>query len=520
MHDKTELVITGQDVSLRDLYYCVVNHHAVRLSDDVISSVETAYKFLHDQIEGAEPIYGVTTGFGPLANTFISHQDACDLQKNLIRMVSTGVGPPVSETHARGGMLARLISLSRGHSGVRVPTLHLLADFMNHNIVPIIPKLGTVGASGDLAPMAHMALCLIGEGDVVYQGRTESSSAVLKRLGLQPLDPQPKEGLALINGTPMMTGIAAINDVLADKLVKFALAAAVMYSELFHVRKEAFHPLIAEVRNHPGQYRITTWINALLGSSDRIRDIGASHQAGDSIQDVYSIRCIPQVFGGIQDCITFHHNVVLRELNSVTDNPLIFPREKLILSGGNFMGTHVALASDNLSNAVVNLANHAERIVARIVDPVQNNTLPPYLQPYKTGLHSGFMSAQVSATSLIGYMRSLAIPASVQSIPTNGNNQDIVSMGTIASQKTSEILYYAFRLVAIELIALTQAFEIAGGFQKNTDFCGSSRMMARRVREISEFVSEDRPLYKDFESVANHLASDDWEADLNKYLGL
>lgn len=517
------LIDSTSDFKLSDFEAVMDDHQQVMLTEATLHKLTKCRSFLQNEIDQEKIIYGVTTGYGPLANRFIATDQVNQLQKNLIRMVATGIGEAMPLHHVKASMLTRLINLSKGYSGVTEECVELLSFFINNNIIPFVPELGTVGASGDLTPLAHIALALMGEGKVHYKGQWRDAKSVLEELDLSVLEPKAKEGLALINGTAVMTGIAGLNQVLTERILKLSVMLSVIYIELQNGKMEAFHPLFGEVRPHAGQQKVIRWLNQLLQTSNMVdrnktNDQSLSHQPSHLIQDVYSLRCIPQIFGAIADVIDFHERTLLIELNAVTDNPLIFPDDESIMSGGNFMGSHIALCSDALTNALINIAVHAERVIARIVDPVLNNHLPPYLQGDNDGLNSGFMSAQVSATSIVAYVKSLATPASIQSIPTNGNNQDVVSMGTIAAQKTNVVLNRVIDLLSIEALALVQAFELKGGFEDNSLFSEPTVGFANEIRKISSFVKNDRPLYNDFKDVSEFLKSSELSRLIDGFL--
>jgi tyrosine ammonia-lyase len=509
-------------VSLEAFGQLVLERVPVTLSDATRARVQRAKDALDALVADRALIYGVTTGYGPLATEYIAPEQCETLQRNLIYHLCAGVGEPFSDLHTRAIMAARLISLSQGYSALRPKTLERLATFLNRNILPEIPEMGTVGASGDLTPLAHMALTLLGEGFVRYEGRRRSSVEVLAECGLPPLTLEAKEGLALVNGTSAMTGVAAVNAVFARRLHDWRLS--VLFAELMSAKADAYHPLLAQVRPHPGQLAVVERLRALTAGSTRLQgdggrparlapgsgaDDGILH-AQAIVQDPYTLRCVPQIYGAIEDVLRFHDGIVTTELNAVTDNPVFFPAAEqdddcLVLHGGNFYGQHVAFASDALAGAVTKLALHAERVVARITDPKLNGErFPAFLQADRLGLQSGLMGAQVTASAVVAEMRALATPAAIQSVPTNANNQDVVSMGTIAARKAAKALDLACYVLAVEALALVQAFELAGGFQPETGrtFSPASQRLARWLREQVAFISEDRPLAPDLSALA------------------
>ena len=466
--------------------------------------VEASRARLEEAVRARQLIYGVTTGYGPLANRHISPDKSTELQRNLIYHLSSGVGEPLSPRQTRALMVARANSLAQGFSAIRVSSLQLLIDCVNAGVLPVIPRMGTVGASGDLTPLAHLARGLMGEGRALYQGNLMTAAEALSRAGLSPLAPTHKEGLALVNGTSAMTGIAALNAVDARTALELSLQHTLLYSELLSGRREAWDERLAQVRPHPGQVAVTARLLELSASSRRLRrpqpggavvaeDVTCVARHAEALQDPYTIRCAPQIFGAVADVLSFHDGVVATELNAVTDNPVFF--EEGPVHGGNFYGQHVAFASDALVTAVVKLALTAERRIARITDEAQNHGLPPFLQARSPGLQSGFMGAQVTATAIVAEMRAKAVPASVQSIPTNANNQDVVSMGTIAARKGAEMLDHLFDVLAIEAMILVQGLELRD--PHGTGFAEASKTLAGRVRRHVAPLIEDRALADD-----------------------
>jgi tyrosine ammonia-lyase len=459
-------------------------------------------------------IYGVTTGFGPLAGRFIDPEQTEQLQRNLVSHLACGVGRTFDRRQTRAIMAARAINLSKGHSAVRPESVQLLVDCLNADLLPIIPSMGTVGASGDLTPLAHMTWALFGEGEVLLKGRLMKASEAFLSTNLKPLVPAHKEALAFVNGTSAMTGIAALNGCDTRRALDLALRLTVLYAELMQGRIEAFDGRFSAVRPHPGQRKATAEILRLCQGSRRLRTFAHTYLPPETFnehcvspghevaQDPYTVRCAPQIYGAVLDVLSFHDQVVEIELNSVTDNPIFFDED--VLHGGNFYGQHVSFASDALMTAVIKLAVHSERKIARIVDEKLNQGLPPFLQADRTGLQSGFMGAQVTASAILAEMRSKAIPSSIQSIPTNANNQDVVTMGTIAARKVAEMLDHIFDLLAIEALIMVQGFEILGGFCSE-DFSSSSRDLAIFVRRISSFLDSDRPLFSDISSLSQEL---------------
>ena len=492
------------ELSPGDLARVVDGTADLALPSQACQRVEASRARLEEAVRARQLIYGVTTGYGPLANRHISPDKSTELQRNLIYHLSSGVGEPLSPRQTRALMVARANSLAQGFSAIRVSSLQLLIDCVNAGVLPVIPRMGTVGASGDLTPLAHLARGLMGEGRAIYQGKIMTAAEALSRAGLSPLAPTHKEGLALVNGTSAMTGIAALNAVDARAALELSLQHTLLYSELLSGRREAWDERLAQVRPHPGQVAVTARLLELSASSRRLRrpqpggavvaeNVTCVERHAEALQDPYTIRCAPQIFGAVADVLSFHASIVTTELNAVTDNPVFF--EEGPVHGGNFYGQHVAFASDALVTAVVKLALTAERRIARITDEAQNHGLPPFLQARFPGLQSGFMGAQVTATAVVAEMRAKAVPASVQSIPTNANNQDVVSMGTIAARKGAEMLDHLFDVLAIEAMILVQGMELRD--PHGTGFAEASKALASRVRRHVAPLVEDRALADD-----------------------
>lgn len=457
-------------------------------------------------------IYGVTTGYGPLADRQIDPAQGEQLQRKLVYHLASGVGAPLPAAAARAVTVARLMTLARGLSAVRPELLDWLCATLNAGLAPIIPEKGTVGASGDLTPLAHMALAFMGEGAFWRDGEAAPAAEMLASVGIAPITLRHKEGLALVNGTSAMAGLAALNGVRARRLVRASALLTVAYAEVLGGHRAAWHPLAAEARPHPGQRRATALLWALTADSPhlqpfeatppRIGETGADGTVCAQLpQDAYSIRCAPQLLGAVDEALLHHDATVERELTAVTDNPLVFPDEDVLLHAGNFFGQHVSFVSDALLNAVAMLGVWAERQVARVTDPLLNAGLPPFLQGRATGLNSGFMGAQVTASALVAELRAKSAPASIQSVPTNANNQDVVTMGTIAARRAGEAITDVARILAIEAMCLAQAVELRER-ESGAPFGPAPRAIVDLARGRSAFLDEDRPLSEEIEAVA------------------
>lgn len=505
-------------LSLDEFERIALGHLSFTPTQQQWQDISNAHRYLLDQVAQRRLIYGVTTGYGPLATTYVEPHHSEELQQNLVHHLCSGVGPALTRVQTRSLITARLLSLARGHSGASPALVQRLIDCLEHDFVPEIPSQGTVGASGDLTPLAHLARALSGGGRVRLRGSEwQPSSDAHRQLGWEPLTLAGKDAIALVNGTSVTAGIAALNGALSQRMATLSSALTLLYTELLHGHREAFHPLIGEVRPHPGQRHMHNWLWQMSADSERLQAWSASgqflsHAAQDAIrqhqplpQDAYTMRCAPQALGAVLDTIEQHNSVANRELTSVTDNPLLFVDQDTVLHGGNFFGQHLAFASDHLRNAVIQMALYSERRIARITDPLRNGGLPAFMQSHQTGLHSGFMGAQVTATSLVAELRSDATPASIQSIPTNADNQDIVPLGTIAARKTANALNVLQKILAIEAMVLSQAMDV----ENRAGFCRCSQQLYDMVRETVARLERDRPLAEDIEALADRLANPD-----------
>lgn len=473
--------------------------------------------FLERMAAQRRRIYGVTTGYGPLANTYVDPSASAELQRGLVYHLSSGVGPLLEPAEVRAIMAARAATLARGHSAVRPETLQRVLDGLAADFVPQVPAIGTVGASGDLTPLAHITLAFTGQGRAWLAGKDMAADAALAAAGLEPISPEGKDALALVNGTSAMTAIAALNANRARRTVQLSALLTVLHGEALGGHREAFEAGLAAVRPHPGQAWAQRALHRASEGSARLQalqqpppslpdamDPGRALHQQPLPQDAYSFRCAPQHLGAVVDALRFHEETVSRELYAVTDNPVFFPDSEEVLHGGNFFGQHVAFAADALNNALLTLAVHSERRIARITDPTLNRGLPPFVRGNDNGRHSGFMGAQVTATALVAELRSQAQPASIQSIPTNANNQDVVTLGTVAARRCTTTLERLGDLLAIEALVLAQAYDLRGGAEAG--FAPASRALAGWVRKHADFLGDDRPLADDIQSVSAALA--------------
>ena len=465
----------------------------VRPAEGTTPRMQRSRAVVERAVASGVPVYGVTTGFGRLADVPIAHDRLEALQLNLLRSHACGVGPPLEQAETRAIVLLRANVLAKGYSGVRPELVSLLLELLNRGVYPVIPEQGSVGASGDLAPLSHLALVLVGEGEAEFRGQVLPGAEALARAGLQPLRLQAKEGLALNNGTQVMTGIGALVLLGAERAVKAAEVVGAMTLEGLRGTPDAFHPALQRVRPQPGQLRSAARLRELLADSE----IRESHRFGDPrVQDAYAVRCMPQVHGAARNALGYIRSVLEIEANSVTDNPLIFPEEGevgTILSGGNFHGQPVAQVLDLLAIALADVASISERRIERLVNPDLSG-LPAFLSP-DPGLHSGFMLAQITAAALVSENKVLAHPASVDSVPTGANREDHVSMGTSAALKAKRVLRNTETVLGIELLCAAQALEFLKPLRPGVGVLRAYEQLRERVPALGE----DRVLAPDIE---------------------
>jgi len=447
------MVKLNTGLSLEDFNRVVRGREPLKLADAARAKVVYCREVVERLVEQGEPIYGLNTGFGKLASVQIAAQDLKLLQRNLLLSHAIGVGEPFPGEVVRGMLALRVQSLALGYSGVRPVILDYLLEFLNCGITPIVPSQGSVGASGDLAPLAHMCLPLMGEGEVEYQGRIRPAGEVLQEIGLAPLELEAKEGLALINGTQAMASLLALLLLDSDILLKTADIAVAMSVEAIKGSHRPFDEAVTRLRPHPGMAATSANVRKLLQDSE----IMVSHIDCDKVQDAYSFRAAPQVHGASRDAIQHVREVVLREMHSVTDNPLVIPEEERTISAGNFHGQPLALAADYAGIALAELANISERRIEQMLNPSLSG-LPAFLAE-GSGLNSGLMISQYTAAALVSENKVLAHPASVDSIPTSANQEDHVSMGTIACRKARDIFENTLWVLAIELASAAQALD-------------------------------------------------------------
>jgi len=483
------LLLDGERLTLNDVERAARHGEAVALDPTARPKVEAARRVIEDALAAERPIYGVSTGFGPLSDVFVGAADREALQRNLLRSHAIGIGDPIGEAETRATILLRANVLAKGYSGVRPEIIDLLCELLNRGVHPIIPERGSVGASGDLAPLAHLALVLIGEGEARHGGERLPGTEALRRAGLAPITLKAKEGLALINGTCGMTGIGALAFIRAERLAKLADVAGAMTLEALRGSQVPFDERLQAVRPHPGQVASARNLRILLQDSE----VMVSHKDCGKIQDSYTLRCMPQVHGGVRDAMAFARETLSREVNAATDNPLIFADSGDILSGGNFHGHPVSLALDFLAVALAGLCGISERRIERLVNP-QLSELPPFLVK-ASGLHSGFMVTQISAASLVSEVKILASPASVDSIPTSGSKEDFVSMGWLAAVKASQIVEHLAAILTLEFLCAAQGLDFLRPLRPGRGVLPAYEVIRNHVPHLDQ----DRVLRQDFD---------------------
>ncbi len=454
MPTTSKILLDGDTLSLEAIGAVAHRRAEVALSPEARGRVERARALVDRVAEGSAAVYGINTGFGTLAEVRIEKKDLRTLQRNLLLSHAAGVGDPLPLPDARALLLLRCNVLAKGYSGIRLRTLELALAMLARDVVPVVPARGSVGASGDLAPLAHLGLALIGEGEAFYRGERLPGAEALSRASLEPVVLEAKEGLALVNGTQAMSAVGTLTLLRSEALSEISDIAGAMTLEGLLGSHRPFLAAIQQVRPHPGQQACAAHLRALLQGSQIVE----SHRDCSKVQDPYSLRCIPQVHGAAREGIGFCRRILEVEVNSATDNPLVFPEEQLIVSGGNFHGQPVALALDVLAMALTQLSAVSERRVEQLVNPSLSG-LPPFLAR-DSGLNSGFMIAQVTSAALVAESRILSHPASVDSIPSSAGREDHVSMGMTAALKAAQIADFTRTCLAIEILVASQALDL------------------------------------------------------------
>jgi len=493
-----DTVLLGYDgMTLEELVAIARDGVPVDISADATTELVKSSRLIAKWVAGEKKVYGVTTGFGNLADVSISKSDTRRLQRNLLMSHASGVGQPLDTESVRAVMALRVKDLLRGNSGARPQTVQLLVDLLNAGITPVVPEKGSVGASGDLCPLAHLALVLVGLGEADVNGERLPGAEALQRCDLSPVDLDSGEGLALINGTQVMTGIGGLAVYDAVALGKLIDIAASMSLEVLMGSRTEFDPRIHELRPHPGQARVAANMLKITSNSD----IVSSHKDCGRVQDAYTLRCSPQVHGASHDAVQYTRRVVETEMNSSTGNPLIFNDTETFLTGGNFHGQPVALVMDFMCMAVAELANISERRIERLVNPKLSG-LPAFLVS-DGGLNSGFMIAQYAAAALVSENKVLSHPACVDSIPTSANKEDHVSMGTISARKCREVVKNTENVIAIEFLCAAQALDLFTNLKP-----GEGSLAAyRTIRAAIPHLDQDRVMNTDINTLVDLMRS-------------
>jgi len=494
----SDLKLDGGPLSLEDISAVAIAGRNVALSPAAYAGIGGSRSVVEAVLSRGETAYGINTGFGKLSDVRIGPHQLEPLQRNLVRSHACGIGEPLPEDEVRAMLLLRANVLAKGLSGVRPVVAETLVAFLNHGIHPVIPARGSVGASGDLAPLAHLALALIGEGEVFFRGDRVAASAALNRTGIQPLTLAAKEGLALLNGTQAMAGVGGLAVERAVRVVELNDLAGAMSLEALRGTPAAFDARIHEARPHPGQIAAAEHLRELLADSE----IRESHRHNDPrVQDAYCLRCMPQVHGAVRGALTHVREVIETETGAATDNPLIFSDNGgEIVSGGNFHGAPLALALDYAAIALSDLMSISERRIDRLINPDINEGLPPFLSK-DPGVSSGLMIAHVAAAALLSEARVLSHPASVDSVPTSGGKEDHVSMGMTGALKLRQVVSHAEHVLAIELMCAVQGLEYRLPLKPSRQV----EAAARAVREIVPPLKEDRVLSNEIAQLAQKI---------------
>jgi histidine ammonia-lyase len=501
-----DFVLRPGTLTLADLRRLAAHGHSLALGSDAWPAIDSSARTVAEVVARGAPVYGINTGFGLLARQRIAAADVNELQRRLVRSHAVGTGDPLPDAAVRLILALKVNALARGHSGVRRPVIEALIALYNSGMLPEVPSKGSVGASGDLAPLAHLCLPLIGEGVFRVRDQVVDAASGLARAGLSPIQLEAKEGLALLNGTQVSTALAALGLQAIENVFAAALVAGALSLDAAKGSDVPFDPRIHSVRGHPGQSDVADALKALIAGS-AIRE---SHRSGDDrVQDPYSLRCQPQVMGAVLDMMRFAAGMIEREANAVSDNPLVFSESGEILSGGNFHAEPVAFAADVLAIALAEIGSLSERRTALLTDPAMSSGLPAFLVA-EPGLNSGFMILQVTAAALVAENKALAHPSSIDSLPTSANQEDHVSMATHAARRLGDMARNAADIVAIELLAAAQGVDMRRPL-------ASSPALSRVLREIrnrAAFLDQDRSMAPDIAAIRGLIESGWFRAEI------
>ena len=497
-----------EQVTLKQVEKVLFENAGVSVAEPVMKRIDECYNFLK-RFEKNKIIYGINTGFGPMAHWRVDDKDLKQLQYNIIRSHSTGAGKPVDNLYVRAALLARLCTFLQAHSGVHTDLVKLIVEFINRGIYPMIPEHGSVGASGDLVQLAHIALCLIGEGEVSYKGEMRPAAEVLKENGLKPFDIHIREGLSVTNGTSMMTGIGLVNLFKARRLLNWAVLTSVMVNEITESYDDLMSEVINGVKRHYGQIKVAAEMRKIAKGSKclRKREAELFHAHNEKVfnrkvQSYYSLRCVPQVLGPVLEEVDNAEKILLEELNSACDNPIVDPKTKNVYHGGNFHGDYISYEMDKLKIAMTKQIMLCERQMNYLFHDRINGILPPFVNLGKLGLNYGLQASQFTATSTTAECQTLSMPMCVHSIPNNNDNQDVVSMGTNSAEIAARVIENGFQVMAIHVMAIVQAIEYLK-IQKR--LAPRTAKVYNEVRAFFPAFKEDSPLYEDIANVEEYL---------------
>jgi histidine ammonia-lyase len=501
--------IGDKKISADDFYKVLINNIQLDIDDDTIRKAYRSFYFLKE-FTREKLIYGINTGFGPMAQYRINHDDQIKLQYNLIRSHCSGAGNPIPELDCKAIMLARLNTLLQGFAGIHPDVLLLIKDLINKNISPVIYEHGGLGASGDLVQLAHLGLCLLAEGEVYYKGKIVDAKEAFEKEGLKPMDVHIREGLAIMNGTSAMSGIGVLNVIHAENLVNWSVMASAAIMEIVRSFDDHYSTPLNEVKHHYGQNAVSRALQAILEDSKLVKKREEHHYNQkvevdvlvEKMQEYYSIRCVPQIAGPIVDTIAYAKEVLINEINSANDNPIVDWERKNVYHGGNFHGDYVALEMDKLKIAITKLSMLAERQLNFLLNDKLNNILPPFVNHGKLGLNLGMQGVQFTATSTTAENQTLSNPMYVHSIPSNNDNQDIVSMGSNASLICRKVIFNSYEVLAIEWMTILQAID----YLKIQDkLSNRTKGIYQDLRKVFPCFVEDRTHYKSVKAVRDHI---------------
>ena len=503
------VTISKKPLLTQDYQNVLFNNESIRIDEETLKNVEECFNFLFDFSKN-KIIYGVNTGLGPMAQYRIEDDDQLDLQYNLIRSHAAGSGQALEPVYVRAAMISRMKSLSLGYSGIHPDVIKLISELINNNIIPYIPEHGGVGASGDLVQLSHLALVLIGEGEAYYNGKLQSVNSIYSELNIVPLKIKLREGLGLINGTSVMSGIGIVNTIRAKHIINWSVLASAMINELVESFDDHFSVVLNDVKKHNGQQIIANAMRKILNDSQLIKKRDDHLFNGkieekifkQKIQEYYSLRCVPQILGPICDAVKNAEKVLVNEVNSVNDNPVVDVSSKEVYHGGNFHGDYVSFEMDKLKIAITKLSMLAERQLNFLMNNKLNDILPPFVNLGTLGLNLGMQGAQFTATSTVAENQTLSNPMYVHSIPNNNDNQDIVSMGTNSALMTKKVIDNTFEVLAIEFLTIIQAVD----YLKIKNKLGKqSQLIYNELRKLVPVFIEDTPKYKEIELLKQHL---------------